>query len=101
MAVPLALDNSRPMRDIMYYMDNATFLVSLFDLNQSHNQERSGQVEDTLFKVPKRYFEKDSGIFSNILDLPADGESSDEEPLHLREIGKADFEKLLGVMYPA
>jgi hypothetical protein len=69
-------------------------------LNQSHNQEQSGQVEDTLFKVPKRYFKKDSGMFGNILDLPADGESSDEEPIHLQGIGKAEFEKLLGVMYP-
>jgi hypothetical protein len=61
-------------------------------------------VEDNLFKVPKRYFEANSGIFSDILVLPsgggdADG-SSDEKPIYLSAVKKVDFERLLGVMCP-
>jgi hypothetical protein len=61
-------------------------------------------VEDSLFKVPKRYFEANSGIFSQIVILPG-GDSdvegtSDERPIRLSAIKKADFETLLSVMYP-
>jgi hypothetical protein len=60
------------------------------------------QVEDNLFKVPKRYFEKVSGIFGHILALPFDdGRSSDEEPIRLKGIKKVDIERLLGAIYPA
>jgi hypothetical protein len=63
-------------------------------------------VEDNLFKVPKRYFEANSGIFSEIVVLPSSEKnvegpgSSDEKPIRLNAIKKADFERLLGVMYP-
>ena len=61
-------------------------------------------MEDNLFKAPKRYFEANSSIFSDIVALSSsenniDG-SSDENPIRLSSIKKVDFERLLGVMYP-
>lgn len=61
-------------------------------------------MEDHLFKIPKHYFEENSSIFNGVVILPSSSEdadgSSDEKPIYLPEIKKADFESLLGVMYP-
>jgi len=57
-------------------------------------------VEDTLFKLPRYLFEESSDVFRDMFQLPApegippDG-SSDEQPLVLEGIRKADFRLLL------
>lgn len=62
------------------------------------------QVEDILFKVPKRCFEH-KGVFDTIFSLPSaegaviDG-SDDEHPFRLDGISAADFRRFLEVLYP-
>ena len=64
------------------------------------------QVEDQLFKVPRRNFAIESEIFSDMFQLPVpttaghslDG-SSDDQPLRLDGIKKSDFVQLLRVMF--
>jgi hypothetical protein len=66
------------------------------------------QVENQLFKVPRRNFAIESEIFSDMFQLPAptDGTSpppdglSDDRPLRLDGIKKSDFIQLLRVMFP-
>jgi hypothetical protein len=65
------------------------------------------QVENELFKVPRRNFAIESEIFSHMFDLPVpttggvspDG-SSEDQPLRLEGIKKSDFLPLLRVMFP-
>ena len=58
------------------------------------------QVEDTLFKLPRHLFEESSDVFRDMFLLPApEGVSpdgcSDEQPLVLEGVRKADFRRLL------
>jgi hypothetical protein len=63
------------------------------------------QVEDTLFRLPRRHFEEESEVFRDLFQLPVaentspDGHS-DEQPLRLEGIKKGDFEQLLRVLFP-
>ena len=64
-------------------------------------------MENQLFKVPRRNFEIESGVFSNMFQFPAPvedgyvlGRSSDDQPLRLEGIKKSDFLQLLRVMFP-
>lgn len=62
------------------------------------------QVEDQLFREPKRYFAAHSEVFRTMFTLPS-GETnpegqSDENPLKLEGISAQDFEHLLSVIYP-
>lgn len=61
-------------------------------------------VEDTLFKVPRLYFERNSGIFRDMFTLPPGDKptegSCDENPLALKSIQKVDFQRLLRAMFP-
>ena len=63
------------------------------------------QVEDNLFKVPKKHFVSGSVFFGDILVQPSsehDGEGfSDDKPIRLSAVTRVDFEMLLGMMYPA
>jgi len=59
-----------------------------------------------LFKVPRLYFERNSGIFRDLFtvlvspgDKPTRG-SCDENPLALKSIQKVDFQRLLRAMFP-
>jgi hypothetical protein len=57
-----------------------------------------------LFKVPRLYFERNSGIFRDMFsvppgDKPTEG-SCDENPLALKSIQKVDFQRLLRAMFP-
>ncbi|KAJ7625578.1 hypothetical protein FB45DRAFT_921805 [Roridomyces roridus] len=78
---------SSPMRHTKYYMENVIFLV-----------------ENQLFKVPRYRFENNSEIFKTAFELPvtdsAEGQS-DEDPIKLEGISSVDFERVLGVLYPA
>ena len=61
------------------------------------------QVEDTLFKVPKRTFEENSEVFRNMFAIPCGANStegvSDDRPIVLQGIKLADFRTLLQVMF--
>jgi hypothetical protein len=62
-------------------------------------------VEDTLFRVPRRYFEQESEVFHDMFRLPVAEDAipdgcSDEQPLRLDGILKEDFRQLLRVMFP-
>jgi len=62
-------------------------------------------VEGCLFKLPRAPFERNSEVFQDMFGLPVpentvtDG-SSDENPLRLDGVKKADFRQLLKVMFP-
>jgi hypothetical protein len=63
------------------------------------------QVEDELFKIPRHYFEKNSTVWADVFSLPpvvnqvAEG-ASDEHPIILESIEKADFQVFLSVLLP-
>lgn len=61
------------------------------------------KVENTLFKVPRIYFEKGSSIFSDMFAVAnadrSEG-STDENPIKLESIEKVDFQRLLNAMFP-
>lgn len=64
------------------------------------------QVEDTLYKVHRHFFESYSEIFADMFSLPtADGEQpegqSDRNPIVLEDVKQQDFECFLSVMYPS
>jgi hypothetical protein len=94
-------------RDSLYYWDSVTFLVSarLVTLLCIPIHDRLvEQVEGVLFKVPRRYFEKNSNIWSGLFTLPLGSNQaegfSDENPIRLESISSIDFQRLLMVMYP-
>ncbi|KAF7984294.1 hypothetical protein HWV62_15257 [Athelia sp. TMB] len=76
----------RPSINSTFYIENVTFLV-----------------ENELFKVPKFYFEKESSVFRDMFQMPSFGSlegDSDELPIVLESIEKADFTALLAAMFP-
>jgi hypothetical protein len=99
--------SQKHVRDDLYYWDSVTFLVSpkLVTLLCIPTHDcLVEQVESKLFKVPRRYFEKNSNIWRDVFTLPlgnnqAEG-SSDENPIRLESISSIDFQGLLRVMYP-
>jgi hypothetical protein len=89
-----------------FYFSLVVFQVSPFVINGiRHSPGGRLQVEDTLFRVPRRYFEQESEIFRTMFQLPVakgiapDG-SSNEQPLLLEGVNKEDFRQLLRVMFP-
>jgi hypothetical protein len=65
----------------------------------------NSQVEERLYKLPRRAFLNDSAVFRDIFNLPNSADSAEgtcrEHPLKLEGIKKSDFEQLLRVMFPA
>jgi len=66
---------------------------------------RTGQVEDTLFSVPRCEFEQSSEVFADMFLLPSGPSASiegqvKEHPIILEGYKKDDFACLLKVMYP-
>ncbi|TFK74669.1 hypothetical protein BDN72DRAFT_759432 [Pluteus cervinus] len=65
------------------------------------------QVEGCLFRVPRLYFERESEFFRTTFQLPPPARSrirdgdSDERPLRLDQVKKADFRALLSIIYPS
>lgn len=61
------------------------------------------QVENRLYKVPKRKFVDGSEVFRDMFALPADSTTvegqTDEKPIVLESIKKDEFEPLLHVMF--
>jgi len=63
------------------------------------------QVNNTLFRVPRQHFERESKILCKMLELPQgvgsqpDG-NSDAQPLPL-DVDQEDFQQLLRVMFPS
>ena len=63
------------------------------------------QVEDTLFKVPRRTFENDSEIFRDMFAMPpAEGRTVEgacpEKPVYLEGIREEDMMQLMRVLFP-
>ncbi|KAI6094116.1 hypothetical protein EV401DRAFT_2084707 [Pisolithus croceorrhizus] len=68
-----------------FYVSTVTFLAS---------------VEDSLFKVPREPFEKESEVFCDMFSLPQGSSvvvegTSDENPIRIDRTSKDDFEQLL------
>ncbi|KAF5355550.1 hypothetical protein D9758_006304 [Tetrapyrgos nigripes] len=78
----------KAVRDKRFYFSNVIF-----------------QVEDTLYNVPRQPFMRESDVFHDMFSLPlAENRRneglSDEEPVLLQSVSKADFERLLSLMLP-
>lgn len=64
------------------------------------------QVEDTLFKVPRRTIENDSEIFKDMFSLPPTVQSTviegscPEKPIVLEGILECDMMQLMRVLFP-
>jgi hypothetical protein len=93
-------------KDDSHYLPDVIFLVSFHLMATVKLTTRDiFQVEDTLFKVHRHYFEQESVVFRDMLQLPLppgtipDG-CSDQKPLRLEGVDKGDFKQLLRVMYP-
>ncbi|KIM82521.1 hypothetical protein PILCRDRAFT_820381 [Piloderma croceum F 1598] len=87
----LIREPEKPVRDDLYYLESVIFLV-----------------EDNLFKVPEKYFISCPfyiwpllRIFRVLLPSGMQDGFSDDTPIRLRAIARVDFERLLGLMYPA
>jgi len=79
-------ESGEVQRDSLYYFRSVTFLV-----------------ENSLFNVPRVYFEKNSSVFDDMLGLPASDDpegSSDINPIKLESIQKIDFQRLMTAMFP-
>ncbi|PPQ99775.1 hypothetical protein CVT24_009677 [Panaeolus cyanescens] len=63
------------------------------------------QIENTLFRVHRYFFQRDSPVFEGMFSLPPplgeipEGESEDR-PIHLTGVSAKDFEKFLSILYP-
>ena len=63
------------------------------------------QVEGSLFKVHRFFFQRDSPVFKSMFSLPVplnerpEGEV-EENPIHLHGIKSIDFERFLSILYP-
>lgn len=91
--------------DDEFYLEDLYLLVSPSIVNNRPvHTDRAHQVEDRLFKVPKRGFQcSDSEVFSVLFELPPQGEaegSSSDNPLCLDSIVRDDFVCFLHVLYP-
>ena len=63
------------------------------------------QVEDTLFRVPRHPFVRESAVFRDMFTLPVPNDTTpdgvnDDQPLQLDGVAKKDFEHLLSIMFP-
>ncbi|KAJ3538684.1 hypothetical protein NMY22_g5068 [Coprinellus aureogranulatus] len=62
-------------------------------------------VEETLFKIHRFFFQRDSAIFSSMFSLPIpknerpEGEAEDK-PIILHGIKSVDFERFMSILYP-
>jgi hypothetical protein len=80
---------------------------SVYTMREQGSLTNKYQVENELFKVPRRNFAVESEVFSHMFDLPVpsmgghlpDG-SGEDRPLRLEFIKKFDFIQLLRVMFP-
>ncbi|KAL5490018.1 hypothetical protein ACEPAI_4851 [Sanghuangporus weigelae] len=77
--------NSGKKRDEQFYYTLTTF-----------------EVENVLFRVPRRSFEMESSVFKEMFELPSDGSSdgiTDEKPLTLSGITVENFRAFLRVLF--
>jgi hypothetical protein len=101
------MTNSKVDRHPEYYFDIVIFLVSdtLSSQLGSRSLTNRDQVENQLFRVPRRNFATQSNVFSDMFQLPPqDGTppegSSDDRPIRLDGIAKSSFTQLLRIMFP-
>ena len=91
-----------------YYFIHVTFLVRV--LFYSRLVEAGSiiirvQVEDTLFRLPRDPFVRESAVFRDMFTLPVPEDTTpdgvnDDQPLRLDGVAKKDFEHLLRFMFP-
>ncbi|KAF5336233.1 hypothetical protein D9758_014366 [Tetrapyrgos nigripes] len=80
------MSSKNPKRNENYFWDTVTFLV-----------------EQSLFRVPRYHFEKNSEVFGDMFSLPQGEpiEGNDEQhPIKLEGVEAHDFEHLLRALYP-
>ena len=94
-----------PRRDDEFYCQDIVLLVSKPSLTSMQSCQRPPQVEDVLFKVPRRPFESESEVFSAMFELPpingaycVEG-SSDDNPIRLDGVKEDEFRPLMWVMF--
>ena len=104
------MDEDRHSKE--FYWTNVFFQVCVYFGRQSIlwriislSNYRPGQVEDTLFSVPRCEFEQSSEVFADMFLLPSGPSASiegqvKEHPIILEGYRKDDFACLLKVMYP-
>ncbi len=107
---PLSPSSPKSLRrDDEFYCQDVVFLVR----ESSHVSHHPGaptsappiQVEDVLFKVPRRPFEYDSEVFSVMFTLPPVSGAygvegvSDDNPIRLEGVNEDEFRPLLWVMF--
>lgn len=104
--------NPKVERHPEYYFDIVIFLVRDTHRSGQDDSPIGGmmhQVENQLFRVPRRNFATQSDIFSDMFQLPlpeGDGASpepeglTDDRPIRLDGISRSSFILLLRVMFP-
>ena len=93
-----------------YYFTQVTFLVRVFLFlfrvwSKLDLSKYVFQVEDTLFRVPRHPFVRESAVFRAMFTLPVPKDTTpdgvnDDQPLRLDGVAKKDFEHLLSMMFP-
>jgi len=58
-------------------------------------------VEETLYKVHRYFFQRDSSIFASIFSDSVGRGSSDDDPISLVKVTVKDFDRFLSILYPA
>ncbi|KAI0642640.1 hypothetical protein C8Q79DRAFT_917088 [Trametes meyenii] len=107
--MPRSRSPEETARDEHFYSDHIVFQVRRLHtwavgIYSSYALPRATrQVENRLFKVPKRKFVDNSEVFEGMFEIPGDPASvegnTDEKPLTLEGIKKDEFRALLGVMF--
>lgn len=91
----------------MYYFEdgNVTFLVCRVCFIQPEWYSYFHQVENTLYRLHRSFFEQNSEIFADMFTVePAEGEdpegTTDDIPITLADQSKDDFDRFLSFIYP-
>ena len=103
--IPPAAPDGSIERHNVYYLETIVFRVRNFLLARIRDKKSIiMQVENTLFRVPRREFELESPVFASMFSLPTGNHSpegqDDNSPIVLQGIKSKDFQSLLELMYP-
>ena len=95
-------------RDEFFYFNTVVFqVISLILMINFHSLRSLVEVEMTLFRVPRHWFEVEGSLFQTLFSLPSPMENGehmegrdDKSPIVLGAITKEFFQGFLRVMYP-
>lgn len=92
-----------------YYLEDGNIVfkvrhLSLIDITPLHQVYQSSKVEDTLFKVHRYFFMRESIVFRDMLSFPAAADmiaegTCDENPIFLEQVTSKQFGQLLSIFY--